>query len=335
MYKDPYHYGELSGLSFLITGGAGFIGSNLAEYLLNHNAKRVVVLDNLETGFKENLKDFMDHPAFRFIEGNIIDPDTCQKACQGIDIIFHQAALGSVPRSIKDPLATNKANIDGFLNMLVAAKDNQINRFVYAASSSTYGDSKTLPKKEENIGRPLSPYAVTKYVNELYADVFSQVYGLKTIGLRYFNVFGPKQSPDGAYAAVIPKFIDLILKNQSPVIEGDGKQTRDFTYISNVVQANMKAATVDKPEAINQVYNVAVGERTSIFDLFKILKEISGFDKEPEYKETRPGDVRDSLADISKATELLGYKPSHKFSLGIQETFNWFLKPEHQTEAKK
>lgn len=335
MFKDPFHYGELSGLSFLVTGGAGFIGSNLVEYLLNHNAKKVIVLDNLETGFIENLQGFMDHPAFRFIEGDIANPETCLEASKGINIIFHQAALGSVPRSIKDPIATNKANIDGFLNMLVAAKDNKVDRFIYAASSSTYGDSKTLPKKEENIGRPLSPYAVTKYVNELYADVFSRVYGLKTIGLRYFNVFGPRQNPQGAYAAVIPKFIDLILKNQSPVIEGDGKQTRDFTYITNVVQANIKAATVSNPEAFNQVYNVAVGERTSIFDLFSILKQITGFNKGPEYTATRPGDVRDSLADISKAKELLDYNPTHTFSLGIRETLNWFYKPEHQTETKK
>ncbi|MGB6268423.1 MAG: NAD-dependent epimerase/dehydratase family protein, partial [Olleya sp.] len=264
MYSEKFHNQELANLSFLITGGAGFIGSNIVEYLLKYNAKKVVVLDNLATGKLDNLKEFKGHSNFTFFKGDITNLEDCQKAMLNVDFVLHQAALGSVPRSINDPIATNNANITGFLNILVAAKEsNSIKRVVYAASSSTYGDSQTLPKIEDEIGKPLSPYAVTKYVNELYADVFYKTYGLETIGLRYFNVFGPKQDPNGAYAAVIPKFIGKLIKNEDITINGNGEHTRDFTYIENVVQANIKAAFASNTDAVNQVYNVACGERIS------------------------------------------------------------------------
>lgn len=326
MYNTPFHDKELSNTSFLVTGGAGFIGSNIVEYLLNYGAKKVVVLDNLSNGFYKNIEPFIQNKSFQFVEGDIRDLQICKKACEGIDIVLHQAALGSVPRSINDPITSNAVNIDGFLNMLVAVKESGcVKRMVYAASSSTYGDSKKLPKVEDEIGKPLSPYAVTKYVNELYADVFAKTYGMELIGLRYFNVFGPRQDPKGAYAAVIPLFADAILKRKSATINGDGEQTRDFTFVENAVQANIKAAFADNPEAINQVYNVAVGDRTSVKQMYYILKNYAGSEIEPTFGPTRAGDVRDSLADISKAEKLLGYQPSVKFEEGLIITYNWYL----------
>jgi UDP-N-acetylglucosamine 4-epimerase len=283
------------------------------------------VLDNYSNGFPKNVRAFKDNPAFELMEGDIRDPETCQRACEGMDVVLHQAALGSVPRSINDPITSNNVNIGGFVNMLTAAKDQKIKRFVYAASSSTYGDSKALPKVEDKIGKPLSPYAVTKYANELYADVFGKTYGMEIIGLRYFNIFGPRQDPNGAYAAVIPLFIDSVMKNQSPKMNGDGGQTRDFTFVENCVQANIKAALTDNPEAVNQVYNIAVGDRTSLNDLFNILKEEAKTDINPIYGPDRAGDIRDSLADISKAKKLLGYDPQVRIREGLQKTYQWFL----------
>ncbi len=324
MYDKPFHTGDLASYQFLITGGAGFIGSNIVEYLLKYGAGRVVVLDNLATGFERNVKLFEGKTGFEFIHGDIRDFEVCKKACEGIDFVLHQAALGSVPRSIHDPITTNQVNIDGFLNMLTAARDAKVNRFVYAASSSTYGDSPNLPKVEDKIGKPLSPYAVTKYVNELYADVFHRVYGLNTIGLRYFNVFGPRQDPHGAYAAVIPLFIHALREDRSPFINGDGKQTRDFTFVENAVEANIRAAFSAHPEALNQVYNVAVGDRTGLLEMYEILRNIAEKDIPPAFREPRAGDIRDSLADISKAEKLLGYQPAIRIKEGLEITFKWF-----------
>lgn len=324
MYTQAYHTQDLSKYSFLVTGGAGFIGSNLVEYLLRHGAKKVRVLDNFSNGYRENLTEFMDHPAFELIEGDIRDIETCHQAVKDMDYVSHQAALGSVPRSINDPATTNDVNISGFLNMMIAIKDNpQVKRMVYAASSSTYGDSKTLPKVEEVIGKPLSPYAVTKYVNELYADVFGKTYGTDVIGFRYFNVFGPKQSPNGAYAAVIPLFMQALKDNKSPKINGDGGQTRDFTFIDNVVQANVKGLFAPKA-AGNQVYNVACGERIDINYLWDSLKTAANSKLEPIYGPERQGDVRDSLANISKAKELLGYSPQYTVREGLKITWDAF-----------
>ena len=313
----------------VITGGAGFIGSNLIDVLITQN-NHVICLDNLATGHLKNIEKHFNNPNFKFIEGDIRDLDTCLQASAGVDIILHQAALGSVPRSINNPMLTNDVNISGFLNMLWAAKEHKVKRFVYAASSSTYGDHPTLPKQEAIIGNPLSPYAVTKYVNELYASVFAKTYGVETIGLRYFNVFGPKQDPHGAYAAVIPKFINLILKGESPTINGTGEHSRDFTYIDNVVQINQLAALTNNEHAINTVYNVACGENTNLNQLFAAIKEglnKQGFNTDVvvNYGDERMGDVKHSLASIEKAEKLLGYKPMVKFNQGIDLTLKHFL----------
>ncbi|MCR9182266.1 MAG: SDR family oxidoreductase [Flavobacteriaceae bacterium] len=325
LYNTNYHNQDLSKSAFLITGGAGFIGSNLVEYLIKFGAGKVRVLDNLATGFKANIAQFEELPNFEFIEGDIRDLETCKKAMNGIDYVSHQAALGSVPRSINDPITSNEVNITGFLNMLVAQKESSsVKRLVYAASSSTYGDSKKLPKIEDEIGRPLSPYAVTKYVNELYADVFYKTYTTETIGLRYFNVFGPRQSPTGAYAAVIPLFMQALKDQKPPTINGDGEQTRDFTFVENAVQANVKAFFAPT-NAVNQVYNVAFGERISLNYLWKTLKEISGMDLEALYGPPRAGDVRDSLADISKANKHIDYQPTFSVKQGLNITWKYFI----------
>lgn len=319
----------LTNTKVLVTGGAGFIGSNIIEKLIAQN-NYVVCLDNLATGKINNLKPFLNHPGFKFINGDIRNAETCQAACKDIDVVLHQAALGSVPRSINDPITTNQVNIDGFVNMLTAARDNKVKRFVYAASSSTYGDSKELPKYEDKIGKPLSPYAITKYVNELYARVFGELYGMETIGLRYFNVFGKNQDPDGAYAAVFPKFIKLMIKHEAPLIHGDGTQSRDFTYIANVIQANELAATTTNPSAINTVFNVAFGENNSLNDLTKELTEaLSAFDPEiakikPVYGPVRTGDIKDSLASVDKAKEILGYNPLYNVHRGIKLAVRWY-----------
>ncbi|WGD35776.1 SDR family oxidoreductase [Olleya sp. YS] len=331
MYTHKYHTKDLSNFSFLVTGGAGFIGSNLVEYLLKYNAKKIIVLDNFSTGKKQNLEPFLNSPNIKLIKGNIEDLKTCINAMEDVDYVLHQAALGSVPRSINNPIATNTTNISGFLNILVAAKENStVKRVIYAASSSTYGDSKALPKQEDKIGKPLSPYAVTKYVNELYADVFYKTYGLETIGLRYFNVFGPKQDPNGAYAAVIPKFIGQMLNNETLTINGDGQHSRDFTFVENIVQANIKAALTDNHNAINQVFNVACAENINLNQLTDYIKKnLLDLNIETQsqvlYGPARKGDVKHSLADISKATNLLEYLPKFKFNSAIQLTTKWFV----------
>lgn len=323
MYETPYHQSDLSNYHFLITGGAGFIGSHLTEYLLKYGA-HVRVIDNFLTGNKENIQSFFANPKFEFIEGNICDYDLCQKAMAGIDFVSHQAALGSVPRSVKDPLNTNRHNIDGFVNVLFAAKEAGVKNFVYASSSSVYGDSKTLPKKEDEIGKPLSPYAVTKAANELYADVFVKTYNMKIIGLRYFNIFGPRQDPHGPYAAVIPIFVSKLMKNETVFIDGDGEQTRDFTFVENAVQANVKALLSTHEQANNQVYNIAVGERFSVNEMYqKICNELN-ISTNPTYRESRAGDIRNSLADISKAQKLLNYQPLFKFDAGLTITVDYF-----------
>lgn len=315
----------------LVTGGAGFIGSNLCEALLE-NGNKVTCLDNYATGKKENIEHLLNNANFVMLEGDIRNAQDCEKACTHVDYVLHQAALGSVPRSIKDPVTSNMVNVSGFLNMLVAARDAKVKRFVYAASSSTYGDSKSLPKIEDVIGKPLSPYAITKYVNELYADVFSKTYGIETIGLRYFNVFGRKQDPNGAYAAVIPKFTMQLMKHQSPTINGDGSYSRDFTYIDNVIQMNVRSLTANNPEALNTVYNVAYGERTDLNELVALLqKYLSTFDTkiaevEVHHGPERQGDVPHSLASIEKAKTLLGYDPEFDIKTGLKEAVNWYWK---------
>ena len=314
----------------LVTGGAGFIGSNLVETLLAQD-NEVIVLDNFSTGKMENLVPFVGDKAFRLIVGDIRNLDDCRKAADGVDYVLHEAALGSVPRSVKDPMTTTAVNILGFVNMLYAAQEAKVKRFVYAASSSTYGDSASLPKVEEKIGKPLSPYAITKYVNELYAENFGRLYGIETIGLRYFNVFGRRQDPYGAYAAVIPKFVMSLMKHESPVINGDGNFSRDFTYIDNVMQANQLALLTDTPEAINTVYNVAFGERTTLNQLFEYLREnLAAFDPdiaqvEARYGSSRAGDIPHSLPSIEKAKKLLGYAPRFSVRAGLKEACGWYF----------
>lgn len=313
----------------LITGGAGFIGSNLTEHFLNQG-HQVVVLDNFATGHRHNIAQHEGNPNFELIEGDIRNTADCEKAVQGVDYVLHQAALGSVPRSIKDPQTSNEVNVSGFLNMLVAARDAGVKRFIYAASSSTYGDSENLPKVEDVIGKPLSPYAITKYVNELYAEIFSKTYGLETIGLRYFNVFGRRQDPNGAYAAVIPLFVKKFMNHESPVINGAGDYSRDFTYIDNVIQMNERAMLTDNPDAINTVYNTAVGDRTTLNELVGYLKEfLTGYDAEIAKVEVihgpnRQGDIPHSLASVDKARQLLGYEPTHVIREGLQEAVKWY-----------
>lgn len=317
-------------MRILITGGAGFIGANLVESLLqNSEVKLVRVLDNLATGSLKNIESFQGNPKFEFVEGDIRNLQTCSDVCKGVDVISHQAALGSVPRSVKDPLTSNEVNVTGTLNIFTAAKDAGIKRVVYAASSSTYGDHPGLPKKEELIGNPLSPYAVTKYVNELYAKVYANLYGLELIGLRYFNIFGPRQNPAGPYAAVIPLFIKAVLDNEPPTINGDGEHSRDFTYVANAVHANEQALFTQNKEAVNQVFNIACGEQTSLNGLFTELKSIAGSDLVPIYGPERIGDVKHSLADISKAKTLLGYNPSVTIKQGLKPTFEWYRKQHH------
>jgi UDP-N-acetylglucosamine 4-epimerase len=320
---------QIQNSTILVTGGAGFIGSNLCEYLLQYNNK-VVCLDNFATGGTSNIQPLLSHPNFTLQVGDIRNLSDCHKAVTGADYILHQAALGSVPRSINDPITTNDVNVSGFLNMLVAARDAKVKKMVYAASSSTYGDSESLPKVEDVIGKPLSPYAITKYVNELYATIFQRTYGLNTIGLCYFNVFGRKQDPNGAYAAVIPKFVMQLMDHQSPVINGDGNYSRDFTYIDNVIQMNVLAMATENPEAINTVYNTAYGDRTTLNDLIASLKKyLSEFDPaiasiETIYGLNRVGDIPHSLASIDKAKNLLGYQPQFSMQQGLKEAVAWY-----------
>ena len=322
MYKTTFHSVDISKSRFLITGGAGFIGSNIVEYLMTFGAGKVRVLDNFATGSTDNIKKYLDHSSFELIEGDIRNFDTCRTAVQGMDYVFHEAALGSVPRSMDDPITSNEVNVSGFLNMLTAARDARA-RMVYAASSSTYGDSAELPKVENRIGNPLSPYAVTKYVNELYADVFSRNYQFNTIGLRYFNVFGPRQNPAGPYAAVIPLFIQSALNNERPVINGDGRTSRDFTFIENVVQANIKAifATPQKHE----VFNVAYGDSVTLNELWENICKIIGTDIKPVYANERKGDVKHSLANISKARQYFGYNPTTNIRRGLETAIQWYM----------
>ncbi|WP_114793140.1 SDR family oxidoreductase [Niabella yanshanensis] len=316
---------NISDKSFLITGGAGFIGSHLVEYLINAGAEKVRVLDNLATGSAANLKDFQHNSAFEFIEGDIRDMDICKASCEGIDFVSHQAALGSVPRSVNDPVTTNAVNISGFLNVLTAAKDSGVIRMVYAASSSTYGDHPNLPKLEDTIGAPLSPYAVTKYVNELYADVFSRLYNFHTVGLRYFNVFGPRQNPSGPYAAVIPLFMQSAVEDLQPTINGDGETSRDFTYIDNVVQANVKSFFSESVQQ-HEVVNIAYGQKTTLNALWNSIALLAGTNQVPLYGPERKGDVKHSLASIAKAAALINYEPTVSVEAGLERTFDWFKK---------
>lgn len=312
-------------MKILVTGGAGFIGSNLVGTLLSDERVTFIrVLDNLATGYRKNIQKYLNDPKFEFIEGDIRNIETCISATSNIDLISHQAAIGSVPRSIKDPLTTNEVNITGTLNIFQAAVQNKVKRVVFAASSSTYGDSKGLPKVEHIIGKPLSPYAVTKYVNEIYADVFARTFDFEYIGLRYFNVFGPNQDPSGAYAAVIPLFFTAALENKPPNINGDGTFSRDFTYVDNAIQANLLSLFSDNPKAVNQIYNIACAEQTSLTELWNMIKEVSGSYVDPVYGPERIGDIPHSLADIKKASNLLGYLPMLTLKDNLSKTFNWF-----------
>lgn len=321
---------NLRNKNILVTGGAGFIGSNLCEYLLTCEAN-VTCLDNFATGHKYNIEEFLDHSKFTLIEGDIRDLETCQQACKGQEFILHQAALGSVPRSLKDPITSNEVNVNGFLNMLIASRDQKVKRFIFAASSSTYGDSEKLPKVEDEIGKPLSPYAITKYVNELYADIFHDAYGLDYIGLRYFNVFGRRQDPNGAYAAVIPLFIRQLMSHESPVINGDGSFSRDFTYIDNVIQMNILCMVTENKNAFNQIYNTAYGDRTTLLTLVKCLKkELSKYDPMIEniiikHGPNRKGDVPHSLASIEKAKKYLSYNPKFSLEKGLKDAIEWYF----------
>ena len=317
---------KISQSSFLITGGAGFIGSNMVELLLSLGAKQVRVLDNLSNGYYSNIEGFVELPNFEFVEGDIRDLEMCKKAVEGMDYISHQAALGSVPRSVEDPITSNDVNIRGHLNMLVAAKESPtLKRMVYAASSSSFGDSKELPKVEGNEGKPLSPYAVTKWVNELYGDVFSRVYGLHTVGLRYFNIFGPKQNPNNPYAAVIPLFMKAAMEGTSPKINGDGTNSRDFTFVQNALQANIKAMLDTEGLTQHEVVNIAVGDRTNLVELWDAIASAAGTDVQPTFGPPRAGDIPHSLALIEKAKKLFGYDPQFRLRDGIKITFDWFI----------
>ena len=315
---------QIQNNTFLVTGGAGFIGSHIVEFLLNNKAKKVRVLDNLITGSINNIKPFLSSPNFEFIQGDITKPADCERACLGIDYISHQAALGSVPRSIENPLATHEANATGFLNILVAAKNNWVKRVVYASSSSVYGDLNESPKVEHRIGKPLSPYAVSKLVNEQYAAIFSSTYNMEIIGLRYFNIFGPRQNPNGAYAAAIPLFIESLLNNTEVFINGDGKQSRDFTFVANAVQANINALLIDNKEALNKVFNIACGQSISVNEMFELIAAEIKPGAKATHRGERFGDVKDSLADISLAKKLLEYHPEILFEEGLKQTINWF-----------
>lgn len=322
--EHTFYNGDLNDFSFLVTGGAGFIGGHIAEYLLKNGAAKVRVIDNFANGFDSNLDVLRAYDAFEFLEGDIRNLDFCRKACEGINYVSHQAALGSVPRSIKDPSSTNDVNVGGFVNILKASVENKVKQFVYASSSSVYGDEPTLPKKEERIGNCLSPYAVSKRTDELYADVFSKAYGIPVLGFRYFNIFGPRQDPDGPYAAVIPLFVKAIMNNTSAFINGDGEQTRDFTFVENAVQINVRGMLTTNEEAKNKVYNVAIGENYSVNYLYNFIKEYLKSDIEPIHREPREGDIRNSLADISRAEKLLGYQPTTKFETGLVKTIEYF-----------
>jgi UDP-N-acetylglucosamine 4-epimerase len=319
-----FHTQDISGKSFLVTGGAGFIGSHIVEYLVKNGAGKVRVLDNLSTGLQSNIDLFSSYSNYEFVMGDIRDFDTCAAAVKGINYVTHQAALGSVPRSVKDPVTSNAVNVSGFLNMITAAKDEGVQTFVYASSSAIYGDEPNLPKTEERVGNPLSPYAVTKKTNELYAEVFAKLYGMKVAGFRYFNVFGPRQDPNGPYAAVIPLFVSGIMQQTPVYINGDGEQTRDFTFVDNAVQANIRGMLSENDGAFGEAYNVAVGENFSVNLLYSSIRELLGATHEATYREERAGDIRNSLADISKAQKLLGYQPTKRFTDGLKQTVEFF-----------